>query len=269
MLDVTVNGVGGTVCATSVDLEASTADVKSAVCQRTGFDPKTVRLFCGQRELVGGSGCGRLRDLIAEPIEGAVALTLVKRTTEQVAWLESAKMALKQSCAGTWLQTAPVGATGDREVMLMVVAQDAQALQYAEPELKGDREIVMKAVAQNGLALQYASLDLLGDRAVVLKALAQNGFAMHYVSEELRGDREFILEAVATRGQTLSYASKVLKADREVVLTAVAQDGCALRCASDELKGDHEVVLAAVAKAGDAALFWAAPHIKHLLRQGG
>lgn len=41
--------------------------------------------------------------------------------------------------------------------MLVAVAQNWRALQYASEELKKDKEVVLAAVAQDGRALEYAS----------------------------------------------------------------------------------------------------------------
>ena len=41
----------------------------------------------------------------------------------------------------------------DREVVLVAVKYNGQALGYASLELRADREVVMEAVKQNGLAL--------------------------------------------------------------------------------------------------------------------
>jgi hypothetical protein len=43
-----------------------------------------------------------------------------------------------------------------------------------------DKEVVLVAVAQNGGALQYASAELNNDKEVVLAAVAQNGGTQAY-----------------------------------------------------------------------------------------
>ena len=62
------------------------------------------------------------------------------------------------------------------------------ALRYALAERKGDREFVLVAVAQNGDALQHAAAELKGDREIVLAAVARHGKALVYAAAELRDD---------------------------------------------------------------------------------
>jgi len=54
----------------------------------------------------------------------------------------------------------------DKKVVLIAVAQNGRALDYAVPALKGDREVVMVAVGQNGTALMEASDELQSDKEV-------------------------------------------------------------------------------------------------------
>jgi len=56
-------------------------------------------------------------------------------------------------------------------------------------ELKGDREFVLVVVAQSSLALMYVSVELQGDREVVLAAVARYGLALLDASMELQRDR--------------------------------------------------------------------------------
>ena len=107
------------------------------------------------------------------------------------------------------------------------------------------REIVLVAVTQNGNALRNASAALQNDREIVLAAVTQDGRALKYASEELRNDREVVLAAVTQDGTALGSASEALWADREIVLAAVAQNGEAFEYALGALKNDFQVRLAA------------------------
>ena len=52
-------------------------------------------------------------------------------------------------------------------------------------ELRADREIVLEVVKQSGNALQYAAVELRSDRAFALEAVSQNGRALQYTAWEL------------------------------------------------------------------------------------
>jgi hypothetical protein len=106
-----------------------------------------------------------------------------------------------------------------------------------------DRQIIMLAVAQNGYALQYAPLKFKGDKEVVLKAVRQYGRSLEFASKELKADKDVVLQAVQQYGNSLCYASRELKKDKEVVLSAVKQRSSAFLFADQELKADLEIVL--------------------------
>ena len=53
-------------------------------------------------------------------------------------------------------------------------------------EVRADREVVIIAVAQDGKALQFASDIFKNDKVVVLAAVSQNGEALQFVSDRLK-----------------------------------------------------------------------------------
>lgn len=137
----------------------------------------------------------------------------------------------------------------NKELMLVVVAKNGLALEYASEALKADKEVVLAAVAQDGDALEYASDALKTDKEVVLRA---KGFD--------NTDREAVLEAVAKDWKVLRFAPPELQADEELLeiakpacLAAVTQDGDALKYATPAIRADKEVVTAAVTQQMAAA----------------
>ena len=133
-------------------------------------------------------------------------------------------------------------ADADREVVLVALAENGNALQYASQKLKADKDIVLAAVEEDGVALQYASQALKVDKEVVLKAVENDGHALQYASQALKADREVVLVALAQNGNALEHASVELKADWGVVLAAVVKDSFALRFASPALRGDSTLI---------------------------
>ena len=60
------------------------------------------------------------------------------------------------------------------------MAQDGEALVYADAALKADTDVVLAAVAQRDGALEYADAALKADTDVVLAAVARDGEALGY-----------------------------------------------------------------------------------------
>jgi len=110
------------------------------------------------------------------------------------------------------------------------------------PKAWRTREFVLLAVARNGRALQYASKALRNDKGVVMAAVTQNGDALQYASEALQGNKDIVMAAVKQSGRALVYSS--LSQDKEVVVAAIKQDVLAAEFAAPELNDDKEVVMA-------------------------
>ena len=103
-------------------------------------------------------------------------------------------------------------ADADREVVLVALAENGNALQYASQALKADREVVLVALAQNGNALEHASVELKADWGVVLAAVVKDSFALRFASPALRGDStliEFSKMPYANRQKIHLYMCKV------------------------------------------------------------
>jgi len=141
-----------------------------------------------------------------------------------------------------------------RGQVLAAVRREGLELSRAPEALRGDREVVLIAIANSeaGLALQHASDALRGDRSFALEAVRARGLCLQFCSEGLRADPEVVLAAVEQDGMSLAYASDALRADRRVVIRAVHQNGLALQHASSALRRDRLVGMTAVASAPQA-----------------
>ncbi len=78
------------------------------------------------------------------------------------------------------------GGSTDDAVGVGMLGRGAERLRPAAVELKGDREIVLVAVAQTSYALQHATVELKGDHEIVLVAMPQDGYALQYATAELQ-----------------------------------------------------------------------------------
>ena len=81
-----------------------------------------------------------------------------------------------------------------------------------------DKDIVMILAAENGYALKNASFELKDDKEVVLVALAEAGLGLDEVSERLRSDKDVVMQAVTTHGAALDDACPDLQLDRDLVI---------------------------------------------------
>ncbi|CAJ1376211.1 unnamed protein product, partial [Effrenium voratum] len=92
----------------------------------------------------------------------------------------------------------------------------------------GDRGLVLAAVAENGNALEFAEAMLRGDRDFVLEALRQTAAAapaVAFVAEELLKDSSFVLEAVRMNPWTIGYLPADFQRHPEIVQEAVKRNG--------------------------------------------
>lgn len=91
-------------------------------------------------------------------------------------------------------------------IWITVFRYKAEFLQVSN-DLMNDRELVLLAVAQDGRALEYASKALRADKEVVLVAVAHAGFALISASDELRADKDVVLQAVTQDIDAIQFAS--------------------------------------------------------------
>ena len=146
----------------------------------------------------------------------------------------------------------------DKEVMILAVNKDVDALKFASIGLKDDMELVEIAVRKKGDVLQHASDRLRDDSRLALLALESCRSSYDLVkslSLRLRADKNFMLAAINENGLTLEHASENLRSDKELALRALENippysDGQAfnnlVRSLSVILKADKEVVLQAL-----------------------
>lgn len=238
---------------------ATLADLREAIETQTGFDPISQRLVLGgsNKELRGN---GALQDSLAGlALDGVVELVLLRRTSDQVLWLQRLERQTAKEVK-RWLGKQPPGMRADREVMLEAVAMDSRCLQLASEELKGhgcEHEFWISSKLQvcklegdgvplhsckDGYALKYADDDVKADRDIVLVAVTSNGGALGHADPDLQDDKEVVITAVRNYGHALYHASPDLRADREVVVAAVAQDPNALKYATVGLRADKQLV---------------------------
>lgn len=244
VLEIHISSPAGPLCVVEVADKATRADVTAAIAAETGILPACQRLIHGTRELL-PTQIGPLFDLNSGSRVKVVQLSLVRRSQQQVEWIQEMNERRTGIEVAEFLRHAPEGAKADHEVVLMAVAKSAFALQHAAPELRADRRVVLAAMATYG-TLQHVAPELRGDREVAFAAVATYGRALEYATPALRADREVVLAAVAKNGYALEFADPVLQADQEVVLAAVATHGCALEFAHADLRADRDVAIAAV-----------------------
>lgn len=128
----------------------------------------------------------------------------------------------------TWQWHTSPAICMDKTFMLLMVARQGVALQYAGSELRDDEELVRAAMHAYPLAFQYASFALRGNRAFATYAVGVSLQNLFYVSEDLRSDRNFVLFCLPTyyMGQPqavqvttiLKKLPETFASDREVVL---------------------------------------------------
>ena len=93
------------------------------------------------------------------------------------------------------LQHLSQGEKNDKELVLVAVSKDGQAIQFADPTLQADMEVVLKAIINDGLALEFADPTLKADKEVVLKAVMTNGCALKFADPAFQVDKEITLMA--------------------------------------------------------------------------
>jgi len=167
---------------------------------------------------------------------------------------EAAFEALKTSRRHMRLVDAKLRA--DREFVLLAVAIEGHALEFASEELQADAEIVFEAVQQAGYSLQFAAPTLRDDSEFISRlVVAVGGWVLEFASESVCRDRQVVLAAVRKDGGALRYADSRLQADAEVVSCAVRQDGLALEFASENLRSHADMVAEAVVQNASALRF--------------
>ena len=163
-----------------------------------------------------------------------------------------------EDVAGCRREGVRVRCRDDRATVLKAVERDWLCLAYTQPELcnrlRKDKEVVLLAVVQDPEALSLVGEKLRKDREVVLAAVSHHGGALRWAPKELKADRELVLAAVRNSFTALQHADAALRSDLEIyaiakagALEAAKVDGRVLhKHTGKDLAGDVDVVMAAV-----------------------
>mmetsp|Transcript_22077 Transcript_22077/g.61866 ORF Transcript_22077/g.61866 Transcript_22077/m.61866 type:complete len:549 (+) Transcript_22077:77-1723(+) len=234
-LDVAIYSPGGIVVWSEnvSDASRTIGDVKASIAAATDVPE------CQQRFLIHGREPLDDEALLTAFDRDAVTLTLLRRTAEQVEWLE------KVRAEPQYFRSSPGHINADAEVAFAAVQRLGGMLEYVSDDLRSNRRIVFAAVQQDGRALRFAAPSLCADHEVVLAAVQHTGSVLQHAADVLRSNREIVHAAVVQYGCALKYAAAEFSNDRELVLSAVCQDGRAIRYASDQLQADPEIQQAA------------------------
>jgi hypothetical protein len=155
---------------------------------------------------------------------------------------------------GACLRWASDRLRGDRETIMVAVAQFGPAIQFALGEkIDLDFDVARTAVQQDWRALEHCSAIMRGDKDIVKEALKESGHALEYAEDQYRTNKKFCLEAIAQDGAAYHHVCRDLKNDKDIVLAAVRLDGELLEhVPSFRLRDDADIVAAAVAQNGYA-----------------
>ena len=119
-------------------------------------------------------------------------------------------------------------------------------MEHASAELQNDQEIVLAMVNNDGDALEFASDELQNDQEIVLAAVSNEGLALQFAWDELKNDREIVLAAANNDGDASEFALDELQNDREIVLATANNNGCAFQFALEELRSNIHFIVSAL-----------------------
>jgi len=216
--ELRVNGPGGLLCTICFDAEASFAEVQRLVECRTGASPVSQRLYHGVHELTDDDDLAEVRSMFDAQGGGVVEILLVRRTPEQISWMQKIEASSPYQ-GGVWfICVAPPAVRSDRAAVLAIVSRcGGSSFRFASRELQADRVFVLKVVARKGQALCYASPELQADPEVVLAAVTASGSSLRFASEALRSNRDIVRRAVSKRPEALEHACAELQSDASVL----------------------------------------------------
>lgn len=145
----------------------------------------------------------------------------------------------------------------DLDIIKILVKKRPASILDLDNSYRNNKELILLAITSNPNAIQYASERLKGDAEVVLSSFKglNAASAFQYASAELKNDLLFIKKAVQINGLIIQYVGKEIKKDKEISLLAVQQNGAALQYLFKKFKKDKEVILKAIQQNGDAFMF--------------
>jgi len=217
-LELRVNGPGGFLCTISSDAEVSFAELQRILEDRTGASLISQQLYHGTNELTDDGDLTEVRSLLDVEGGGVVEILLVRRTSEQISWLQKIEASSAYE-AGVWFTcVAPLEMRRDRAAVLAIVSKcGGSSFRFASHELQADRVFVLKVVARRGQALCYASPELQADPDVVMAAVTASGSSLRFAAEVLRSNRDIVCRAVSKCPEALEHVCAELQSDRSVL----------------------------------------------------
>jgi hypothetical protein len=131
----------------------------------------------------------------------------------------------------------------DYNFIIEILNLNGMYLESLSEELKNNKEIVMVAINNNADALLYASCDLRNNKEVVLSAVSISGHVLEYASKKMQDDKEIVKTAASNYGYALEYASKELRSDKDVAIVALTRNVYALDLLNKTLQNDKDILL--------------------------
>jgi len=216
--ELRVNGPGGFLCTSSFDAEGPFAELQRLVEYRTGASSSSQQFYHGMHEITDDDDLAVVRSHCDAREGGVVELLLVRRTPEQISWLQKIEASSAYE-GGVWFTcVAPPAARCDRAAVLAIVSKcGGSSFRFASRVLQADRVFVLKVVARRGQALCYASPELQADPDVVLAAVTASGSSLRFASEALRSKRDIVCRAVSNCPEALEHACTELQSDPSVL----------------------------------------------------
>lgn len=126
-----------------------------------------------------------------------------------------------------------------------ILSLDGLLLNNVADKFKNNKELVLIAIRNNVDALQYASDELKNNKEIAINAINIYYLSLKYLSNNIKDNKKLVLHSINIDGRALYYASDRLKNDKQVVLSAVKKYPDTIECASDRLKADKDIILSA------------------------
>lgn len=125
----------------------------------------------------------------------------------------------------------------DKDVTLVAVKQNYEALRVTSKVMKADIDVVRAAVTADGRALEFADKSFRSNEEIVKLAVSSHGFALYYTDKSMDCviDKELALKAIATYPYSFRYMDSELANDLDVLGLAVQLDANMLQHIDKEL----------------------------------
>eukprot|EP01061_Rhynchopus_euleeides_P010074 TRINITY_DN1941_c0_g1_i1.p1 TRINITY_DN1941_c0_g1~~TRINITY_DN1941_c0_g1_i1.p1 ORF type:complete len:436 (+),score=117.35 TRINITY_DN1941_c0_g1_i1:672-1979(+) len=148
----------------------------------------------------------------------------------------------------TALRDVPLWVRAQHSAVLVAVAVDPRAFQFAPESLRADRTIALAAAKSSPHVMPYLPKPLKADREIVLEAVASNAQALKSAHKSLKADRDFILQVKERNPEALQYAHSSLLQHRDILLAALQHSPSLGRdSVPDSLRTDPEIAIAVAA----------------------